>query len=570
MLVRTDGCESKSTDGSVKGKTTADLVDGRITGRRSVDGASAPWFAPGMSDGEAYQCVKGRVPEETEKQELYQGARTALAAMLDGESDPGVIMSSIVAVDGYTPPGLPDGMGAFARSGEVYIIVNHELSPAAGYPYQLANGATLTGGRVSTLVFDTASRQLTGAGPAYDTIYNRAGVSVASPADLDFGGLNRPCSAGSFTAGQAGFVDDVFLTGEETYGGTGFALDVANGELWALPWLGRAAWEAVAALEVPTINKTHVAIVVGDDRGDAPLLLYVGEKIAGGNFIERNGLAKGDLYMWVADNGDLSPADWNGTGSSRKGRFVKVNNYDPAQAGSATLQSERGFDSLGFATQKELDSQKVEIGAFNFSRPEDVHVNPKSGKGNQVVLASTGRNTTINQGKDLWGTTYLIDIKINRGRIQTNHITADLEVLFDGDDAAGNGLSHPDFGIRSPDNLVWADDGVIYIQEDRSISGFGAVSGEEASIWSLDPKTSAIERVGKIDRTAVPAGQVDIDPFDLGDWESSGIIDVTDEFQAKGERLLFFNVQGHSLRGGTIDTMNLAQGGQFLFLSKPE
>ena len=57
-----------------------------------------------MSHGEAYQCVKGRIPEETQKRELYQDARTALAAMLDGESDPGVIMSSIVAVLHHTMP----------------------------------------------------------------------------------------------------------------------------------------------------------------------------------------------------------------------------------------------------------------------------------------------------------------------------------------------------------------------------------------------------------------------------------------------------------------------------------
>jgi len=57
-----------------------------------------------MSQGEAYQCVKGRVPEESEKHELYKNARTALAAMLDGESEPGVIMSSIVAVLHHTMP----------------------------------------------------------------------------------------------------------------------------------------------------------------------------------------------------------------------------------------------------------------------------------------------------------------------------------------------------------------------------------------------------------------------------------------------------------------------------------
>ena len=80
--------------------------------------------------------------------------------------------------------------------------------------------------------------------------------------------------------------------------------------------MGRAAWESVAALEVPGINKTHVAILIGDDRGDAPLLLYVGEKKPGGNFLERNGLTKGRLYAsrnqpFIAAASRASPTRWS-------------------------------------------------------------------------------------------------------------------------------------------------------------------------------------------------------------------------------------------------------------------
>lgn len=482
------------------------------------------------------------------------GAWTTTPVLTIGES-----------VNGYIPPGIPDGMGAFERDSQVDIISNHELRSSQGYAYQLSNGTELTGARITRLVFDKNSRDLLEAGLAYDKIYNRAGDIVDESSDLDFNGLNRLCSANSAVRDQAGFVDDIFITGEETYGGTAFALDVANETLWAVPWMGRAGWESVAVLDVPGINHSHVAILIGDDRGDAPLLLYVGEKRPNGNFLERNGLVGGSLYMWVADNGELSPADWNGTGNARRGEFVEVVNYDMAQAGSAGGQGELGFDELGFATQAELDHQKAMLGAFNFSRPEDLHTNPAPGQGNQVVLASTGRNTSINQGKDLWGTTYLIDVKINRGRIKTNNITADISILYDGDDQ-----DKRDFGIRSPDNLVWADDGNIYVQEDRSISIFGDHSGEEASIWKLDPDTGVVTRVAQMNRLAIPTGQTDTDPTDLGDWETSGIIDVTDEFNAHDERLLFFNVQAHSLRGGAVDAENLVQGGQYLFLSTPE
>jgi L-methionine (R)-S-oxide reductase len=57
-----------------------------------------------MSHGEAYACVKGRVPEAGEKTLLYQEAAGQLAALLDGETDPGVVMSSIVAVLHHTMP----------------------------------------------------------------------------------------------------------------------------------------------------------------------------------------------------------------------------------------------------------------------------------------------------------------------------------------------------------------------------------------------------------------------------------------------------------------------------------
>ena len=42
---------------------------------------------------------------------------------------------------------------------------------------------------------------------------------------------------------------------------------------------------------------------------------------------------------------------------------------------------------------------------------------------------------------------------------------------------------------------------------------------------------------------------------------------MSDEFDADDERLFFINSQANSLGGGIIDSANLVQGGQFLFLS---
>ena len=85
-------------------------------------------------------------------------------------------------------------------------------------------------------------------------------------------------------------------------------------------------------------------------------------------------------------------------------------------------------------------------------------------------------------------------------------------------------------------------------------------------MWQLNPKTGDLTRILQIDRMAVPFSQTDTDPDDLGDWESSGVLDVSKLFDVPaGETLLLFNTQAHSLRGGLIDDSNLVQGGQILF-----
>ena len=465
------------------------------------------------------------------------------------------------SINGYLPVGIPDGMSAYDAGEQVLLLMNHELNNGQGYPYILANGTALIGARVSAFAIDKETRKITDGGLAFNTIYNRAGEIVDDSSDLEFGALNRLCSAYGVEAGKDGFVDAIFFTGEETGGGTEWALDVDNQVLWAAPALGRGAWESVTSLNVPSINNTHVAILLGDDRGAAPLYLYVGKKAPSGTFLERNGLAEGKLYMWKANDGSDQPAEFTGTGTFKSGYFVEVENYNPAKAGTP------GYDALGYADQASLDAQRNTLGAFRFSRPEDLHTNPSNGT--QVVFASTGRSLTldgVSDNADLWGTTYIIDVKLNKGDTKKNKISANLRVSFDGDDANGNGLAHPDFGIRSPDNLTWASNHFAYIQEDRSVGGFGDESGEETSIWRLKTQNGSILRVAQMDRSAIPTGQTDFAPSDLGNWESSGIIDASALFGEKKGDLLLFNVQAHSLNGGIIATENLAQGGQILFL----
>ena len=537
-------------------------------------------------------------------------------------------------INGYTPIGILDGTGAYELDADtVRVLVNHEVGSTAGYAYTLASGKSLTGARVSYFDIDKATFEVVDAGLAYDTIYNRAGEVVDADTALDTvdsRGISRLCGANLMEAEQfgadQGFADTIFFTGEETTGGTQFALDVATGNLWALPWLGRAAWES--STEVDTGTSTHVALLIGDDRsgarvdlngdGDtadegetlspvAQTLLYVGTKDTseGAGFLERNGLADGKLYVWVADDPtdaadaiETSPADFFATGESLNGRFVEIDIYNPAgtvavdgsDSGTSVQDGELGYDSLGFATQGQQDKMAIDAQAFLFSRPEDVATNPNDGT--QVVLASTGNGAAAES--DTWGTTYLIDLDFNN--VATGDITAEFTILYSGDDAGGGAVAGgSDFGLRSPDNLDWADDGLIYLQEDAAVDtgtnagdntvAFGGASGEEASIWTIDPSAenpaATLTRVAQVDRSGLPATQTDGAPTQIGNWETSGVLDVSELFGNDPGELLIFDVQAHSITNGTIITAtnidgnndgtrtaneNLVQGGQLSFL----
>ncbi|MEA5511501.1 alkaline phosphatase PhoX [Crocosphaera sp. UHCC 0190] len=466
-------------------------------------------------------------------------------------------------INGYTPTGILDGIGAFKiNDNTVRILVNSEIAAGLGASYNLntkdgnaINDLTVGGGaRIHYFDIDSNTRTVKDAGLAFDQIFDRAGNLIENASQFPSGAsLNRFCSGHSFDAGTYGFVDNVYFAGEETGGGTQFVLDVDSisqsplgGALYAAPAVGRGAWENVTALE-PT-NANQIALLLGDDRSSsptegpgAPLYLYLGDKnaVGDGSFLDRNGLAQGTLYVWVEDSGDLNPSTFNGTGNSRTGNWVAVDNT--------------GTDPDGYATQAELDANVAALGAFRFSRPEDLSTNPFNGS--QAVLASTGSSSF----GDLWGTTYTIDNDLA-------NLTASVSILYD-----GNEPGNQDFGLRSPDNLDWADDGYIYVQEDRALGAFCQTSGEEASIWQLDPTTpGAATRIAQMDRSVVaPAGVTDPSPNDCGNWESSGILDVTSLFKTKpGEKLFILDTQAHSLRDGVIGSQGLVEGGQLVLASQ--
>lgn len=526
-----------------------------------------------------------------------QGTWEVVALLTIGDSLPSG--DPRFAGQGYQPVGAPDGLGAYRWDQEtVRVLVNHELNGKAGYPYRLDNGTTMTGARISFLDIDRRTLRILNSGIAYRAMYDRqgrlveTGFQVNEVSDTEQG-LSRLCSSQLIGKGTFNFVDTIYMTPEELsdplshpYGGTIWALDVERRTLHAVPAVGRMAGENTTPLSGPSDS---VALLIGDDtipqtdeidsfghEADlrtspdhlvtAPLWLYVGQKNAStktlppgaepanATFLNRNGLLVGQLYYFVADNGVRTVAQFNGTGTTLTGTWEKIEVLDTAKAG------EQGYDSLGYKTGLALRREAKAGGAFQFSRPEDVSTHPSIGT--RAIMASTGRDTVF-PGHDAWGTIYQIDVDLER-------MTAALTILYDGDDA-GVRFSHPDEGIRSPDNLVWAGDGSIYVQEDnakRQAPFFGSRSGQEASLWRLDPLTGTVERIARIDRSVVlPKGSTDEMPDAIGKWESAGILDVTHLFGFRaGERVLLATVQAHTIRDGMIAKHNLVEGGQLILL----
>jgi hypothetical protein len=557
----------------------------KYTGRRRAGWVAAASVAAGLfAQGALAQPAPGN-----------QGVNDLSMADGVGEWNVTPIFTVGEEIGGYTPPGILDGIGAYELDADtIRVLANHELLHFRGNDYFVSgNGFSLRGARVSYFDVDKDSRTVVASGPAYDTIYDANG-DLAAPGFLGSGtgsplqGFSRFCSSALFEAEEfgrdRGLVDRIYFTGEEdggnfnSVGGAEWALDPENHEIWALPDLGRGAWENVTMLD--TGNEHTVAVLLADDSspfdadGDgeveaAPLYLYIGEKDPNGDFPARNGLRGGTLYVWVAADGSTSPADFN-TGGGLRGQWVEIDNTpNPAEASD---DGSTGFDLNGYPTQRSLWTRAKALGAFGFSRPEDVATNPR--KGTEAVLASTGVDTYVG-GADTFGTMYTIDTKFN-------DLRATLRIIYDGD-------ADPARRLRSPDNLDWADDGLIYVQEDEAeedtldgepLFGFGAVNPNEAGIVRMNPNGRNLERIANVNRGVAldasivnPTMAVDGDFGNAGEWESSGILDVSELFDEKKGTLFLFDVQAHGVEDQTdinpdsrIEDGDLVEGGQLSFL----
>jgi len=263
----------------------------------------------------------------------------------------------------HAMPGTFDGTGALLiDESTLRIQVNHEETDASvsevdvnRVNLRLAISNMIGSGSTGGVSFVTAAQQ------AYDRWSSNGGSNWTDTTSISNTSFYRFCSSQSFepdTFGvDRGFVDHLYITGEEGSTNRLFVLESATRDFYQLSGVvGNASvnlggiggmpfdsWENAALLD--TGETQHVALVLSPDGGTQRMQLYIGikGKDASGNnsssFLARNGLAYGSYFYFNATLPASAGATNNGTfdattaGSlvSTKLEDVDTNPNDPTQ-----------------------------------------------------------------------------------------------------------------------------------------------------------------------------------------------------------------------------------------------
>ena len=283
----------------------------------------------------------------------------------------------------WTMPQTFDGVGAqLLDSATLRLQVNHEVSDAtiSEVDLNLANlktaiGNTISRGNTGAVSFVTSAQQ------AYQRWTSDGGSSWTSTSDVSNTDFSRFCSGQSYlpdTFGDdRGFVDSIYLTGEEVGGGRLFAIDLANRDLYQISGVAGTAGDGIGGMPfgpwenaalVDTGETGHVAILLSPDGGTRNMTLYVGEKgtdssgAAATDFLSRNGLTYGSYYYLkgsLPDSGTFTEGTFDTTAAggfnSAKLEDVDTSPSDPTrvvlgvqETGLFTLRFQPDFSSGSF------------------------------------------------------------------------------------------------------------------------------------------------------------------------------------------------------------------------------
>ena len=468
---------------------------------------------------------------------------------------------------------IPDGMGAFRSEQDIIdgtftLLVNHELGDSAGIVRRHGSrGAFVSEWKVRTndLTVVSADDLITNAnlwnigtgsfqnfGPGNtmpDYAQNNTnGVQGWAASNPNNDGFNRFCSAdlaptSAFSWNGLGTTDRIFMNGEES-GSQGRAFahvasGAEKGTTYELPFLGDFSWEQSIA---SPLSQLKTVVLGSDDSGTGGIYMYVGDKKASGNVIEKAGLNDGRLYgLTIADparNGSNQPVESQqfGLGNSTVGYkdsvpFGFYEFSDPVGTPGSTVTPVVGPAVTG--VQQLGDANNV----LNFLRPEDMAWDTKNPNRAYFVTTDTfGGRARI----------YAMDYN----DVTQPELGGTLNLLGDGGQTStfsGGFVSNTGATTGEMfDNFCVTKQGYLLIQEDV---GSNIRLGRT---WLYDPYGDNMVEVLINDAARfAPA----VAPFNT-DEEASGIIDAQDIL---GEGWFLFNMQAHYGITG-----ELVQGGQLL------
>jgi hypothetical protein len=436
---------------------------------------------------------------------------------------PGVVMKSILTVgdavtkaggepgDVYRMVGKPDGLGAFDNGdGTFTLLMNHELGGGAGVVR--AHGAR--GSFVSRWLIRKDDLSVV---EGDDLIESVATWNVSlSRHDAPANGITLrdlcsatlpPRSALYNEATGNGYDGRIFMGGEEVNTGRAFG-HLLDGTTYELPALGKASWENQVA-HADTGDHT-VVVGLDDTTSGGQVYVYVGDKKAEGNPVERAGLTGGTLYG------------------------IKVEGYptEPADSGisSGTAFTGHSFGDVSARTASQLNSASIAAGVTLFQRPEDgvwATANP-----NDFYFATTA---DFNGKSRLWRLRFEDPTNPAKG--------GTISMVLDGTESEG---------YHQLDNMTANERGRLILQEDPGNNA------RLARVWQYDTASDALEELAKADPGRFDAPEP---PFTQQE-ESSGVIDVSDVL---GEGWYLLDFQAHYPNPDT----ELVEGGQLLAMHVP-
>jgi hypothetical protein len=414
----------------------------------------------------------------------------------------------------YAMLGVFDGVGAWQPdAATLRLVVNHEETDGAISEvnlnlanFQTAIRNTIGTGTTGGVSFVNSARQ------AYGRWSSNGGANWTATSDISNTSFSRFCSGQSypphtFGAGR-GFVDDIYITGEEVFATTGrlFAVDLVNRDFYQLSGVAGSAsggiggmpfdsYENAALLDTGETN--HVALLLSADGGSETLHMYVGQKgkdpagNSSSSFLARNGLAYGSWYYL----NDTLPA----SGTSNDGFF------------DTTI-----------------------AGAVNIAKLEDVDTNPNDPTKVVLGVQETGLFT--------------LDFNLNFGGGSFSAGSSSFSIT-----KIQNHNNNMDGFFGDADNVDWTvattlggvnyPNGLIFVNENSST--------DNGETWMMTPTGGGLTKIA------------DTAPTDTATTETSGILDISKLVGFKPGSVLVTTNQGTSASLTVLIHPNAALAGDF-------